>query len=229
MSEILQTVWRILTFRFTREDIDRLDNRYLTFGVIATWIVGMGRYWDNTRAEFLQHLGVGSVVYIFILALYLFLILWPLRPQNWSYKNLLIFISLTAPPAILYAIPIEMFMPLALAQSVNAIFLGIVAVWRVALLGRYLYVYCEMRGLGILVALLFPLTGLVSALAALNLEHAVFQVMAGINDNPESSADVAYQVLFVITLISWLLFPILAFLYVVEIARQRDKRKTLPS
>lgn len=221
MSEILRTVWRILTFRFTLEDIARLDNRYLAFGLIATWIVGMGRYWDNTRAEFLQHLGVGSVVYIFILALYLFLILWPLRPQNWSYKNLLIFISLTAPPAILYAIPIEMFMPLSVAQSVNAVFLGIVAVWRVALLGRYLYVYCEMRGLGIIVALLFPLTGLVSALAALNLEHAVFQIMAGINEDPASSADTAYRVLFVITMISWLLFPVLIILYIWEIIRQR--------
>ena len=54
---------RILTFRATLADFERLENRHLAVGLVAAWLVGMGRYWDNPRVGVLQHAGVGSVVY----------------------------------------------------------------------------------------------------------------------------------------------------------------------
>ena len=38
------------------------------------------------------------------LALIIWALLAPLRPRNWSYRNVLLFITLTAPPAVLYAV-----------------------------------------------------------------------------------------------------------------------------
>ena len=62
------------------------------------------------------------------------LIVAPLRPRNWSFVGVLIFVTLTSLPALLYAIPVEKFMSLETAQTANVIFLAIVASWRVALL-----------------------------------------------------------------------------------------------
>jgi hypothetical protein len=49
------------------------------------------------------------------------------------YERVLTFVTLTAPPALLYAIPVERFMALQDAQITNFWFLAIVALWRVAL------------------------------------------------------------------------------------------------
>jgi hypothetical protein len=105
-GNFLRTTFRILTLRF--KDNDLVFNRsHLIFGLLCVWIVGIGRYWENPRVGLLQHLGIGSVVYVFVLSGFLFLILWPMKPERWSYFHLLTFIALTSPPAILYAVPIE--------------------------------------------------------------------------------------------------------------------------
>src|SRR5215210_4198944 len=82
---IVATMFRLLAFRATREELINLTGKHLVLGLFCTWIVGIGRYWDNPRVNFLQHLGVGSVVYVFILSLFLWLIVWPLKPKDWSY------------------------------------------------------------------------------------------------------------------------------------------------
>jgi hypothetical protein len=56
-------------------------------------------------------------VYVFVLALVLWLFVAPLRPRHWSYRNVL-FIGLTAAPAFLYAIPVERMMSLDMAIRV---------------------------------------------------------------------------------------------------------------
>lgn len=87
----------------------------------------MGRSWDNPRVGLLQHLGVGSIVYVFVLAAWLWVINWPLRPERLGYRTLLTFITLTAAPAALYAIPIELYMPVTNASNLNIFFLSIVS------------------------------------------------------------------------------------------------------
>jgi len=59
-----QTALRLLFFRASQSELIQLGWRHLAIGVICTWLVGVGRYWDNPRAGLLQHLGVGSVIYI---------------------------------------------------------------------------------------------------------------------------------------------------------------------
>lgn len=106
----------------------------------------MGRYWDDPRAKPLQHLGLGSVIYILLLSLMLWLVIWPLRPKHWSYFNVLTFVSLTSPPAILYAIPVERLFSREVARSVNVWFLAAVATWRVTLLIFFLHRYAKLAG-----------------------------------------------------------------------------------
>jgi hypothetical protein len=120
--------------------------------------VGIGRYYDNERVGLLQHLGVGSVIYVLLLSLFLWLLVWPLQPRNWSYLRVAAFVSLVSPPAILYAIPVEYLFSVEVADSWNALFLGIVATWRVALLIFFLRRLAELKWLKVGIATLLPLS-----------------------------------------------------------------------
>lgn len=137
----------------------------------------------------------------------------PLKPNRWSYKNVLLFISLTSPPAILYAIPVEKYMTLESAQLANVWFLAIVAIWRVLLFLKYLRNSANLSGLCVLVSTLLPLTLIVALLTALNLEHVVFKIMAGLEEYEKSANDSAYLILMLITYFSVLASPVLLSLY----------------
>jgi len=213
-ESIPTTAGRLLTFRLSRQNFLDLGRRHFFFGLASTWIVGMGRYWDDPRAKLLQHLGLGSVIYIFVLSLIVWLVIWPLRPKEWSYKKVLIFVSLTAPPAILYAIPVERYFSLETARSVNAWFLAIVAAWRVAMLIFFLKRYAQLGVFQIVVAACLPLTLIVTTLSALNLERAVFDLMGGIREGAGTANDTAYAVLFALTYFSVILFVPLLLCYV---------------
>lgn len=221
--QIWRDQWRLLSFRrmeFSPEDF----RSYLLYGLTVTWLCGIGRYWDNPRAELWQHLGLGSLAYVVILAALLWLIAAPLNPRHWQYKNVLLFVTLTSLPALLYAIPVERFMPLALAQTVNVWFLAVVASWRVAMLAYFLNRVAQLSGLKIIVASLLPLTLIVTALSMLNLEHVVFNIMAGISDSDKTGNDAAYSILLIITTLSVLLSPILILIYVGLLLRARQER-----
>jgi hypothetical protein len=212
-QNILSTVIHLLTFRITREELLLLNYKHLGFGITSTWIVGIGRWWDDPGANLLQHLGIGSVVYIFLLPLLLWLVIWPLKPQNWSYRHVLTFVSLTSPPAILYAIPVERFTSLETARSLNVWFLAIVAAWRVALLFFYLSRHARLSAFPIAVAALLPITFIIVTLTVLNLERAVFDVMGGLRDGGTAN-DSAYGMLVALTVLSMLLFIPLVICYI---------------
>jgi hypothetical protein len=210
---ILSAVVRLLTFRITREEFLHFNHRHLAFGIACTWVVGVGRWWDDPGASLLQHLGIGSVVYIFILSALLWLVIWPLKPQNWSYRHVLTFVALTSPPAILYAIPVERLASLGTARTLNVWFLATVAAWRVALLFFYLGRHARLSAFPVAVAALLPITFVVVALTLLNLERAVFDVMGGLREGGTAN-DSSYGVLVTLTLLSMLLFVPLALCYV---------------
>jgi hypothetical protein len=223
-SNIFRTVARLLTFRLRQEEFLELGRKHLVFGLVCAWLAGVGRYWDDPGAQLLQRLGLGSVIYVFALSLFLWLLIWPLRPQNWSYRNVATFVSLVAPPAILYAIPVERWFTLSAATKINILFLAVVATWRVALLVFYLRRYASLEPTAVGIAALLPLTVIVVTLTALNLERAVFEVMAGIDSNP-TAKDGAYAVLFLLSAFSFLLFlPLLMGYVVLVIAAFRKKR-----
>ena len=85
MSDVIATAFRILSFRATHEQLMQLDRRHLVLGLLLTWLVGMGRWWEDPGAYLLQHLGIGSLAYVFVLSAYLWLILWPLAPRGHSF------------------------------------------------------------------------------------------------------------------------------------------------
>lgn len=223
MKELVAIVVRLLTFRLSKGGYEALGKRELVAGLTGTWIAGMGRYWDNPKAEFLQKLGLGSLIYIFVLAALLWLVVLPLRVPDWHYRRVLTFISLTSFPAILYAIPVEMWVGVQNAISINAVFLLIVAAWRVALLVDFLQKNTDLKGSEVTVVVLLPLTAIVTALSLLNLEHAVFNIMGGFRE--QTGHEGAYSTLLWITGISLVLFPLMFLMYSVSIWFRWKKRK----
>lgn len=204
---------RLLTFRRTSRALAEHPYAFLAFGLFCTWIAGIGRYWDNLRATLFQHLGLGSVVYVFVLAAILWLICLPLRPRHGSYLTFLTFVSLTSPPALLYAIPVERFTSMAQAQELNAWFLLVVALWRMALLYTFLRRVAGFPPVTIFIVGTFPLTLIVIVLAALNLEHVVFNLMAGIAPSQQTPNDFAFLVVFIIAFVSIYAGPLLGMFY----------------
>ena len=211
-----RTMGRLLIFRASQDELAQPGWPHLAVGLCCTLIVGIGRYWDNPRVGLVQALGLGSLVYVFVLALFLWLIIWPLRPRYWSYFRVLTFITLVSPPAILYAIPVQMVYGLDTANAINAWFLAIVASWRVALLFFFLRRLGEIGWLAITTATLLPLSFIVVGLTILNLDQVVFDMMSGIVD--KSPNDTSYAVLITLSWLSILLFIPLVILYLAMIA-----------
>lgn len=161
-----------------------------------------------------------------MLTTFLWLILWPLRPKNWSWERLLTFVTLASPPAALYAIPVEMFTTLETSQTLKATFLAIVAVWRVALLFWFLNRAADLPRYAVVIGSLLPLTLIVNTLTILNLDRVVFDFMSGVPPNQRSSADTAYAVLWLISTLSMIVSPGLLLGYVaLAIARFREARR----
>jgi len=220
LSTLLRDTFRLLTFQKPSAALHTHWQGFLLFGLMSTWLAGIGRYWDHPRAELWQLLGLGSLAYVLVLAALLWLLLWPLRPRNCSYRNLLMFICLTSPPALLYAIPVERFMTMDAAAQTNAIFLGVVASWRVALLTVFLRRVAGLDWFSLVIATLLPLALIVLALTLLNLEHVVFNLMGGIRAEDRSVHDVSYTVVVALTYFAFLASPILLLGYVIAIIRR---------
>jgi hypothetical protein len=223
----VRTLLRILTFRFSREEIDSFQTQHLQLGLVFTWLVGIGRYWDNPNANWLQHLGVGSLIYVVVLSALIWVIVLPLRKNEIRYFSVLTFVTLVAPPAILYAIPVERWVSLNMARDLNVNFLAVVATWRVLLLILFLWRYLQLNIAEVIFTTLLPLSGIITLLGALNLEHAVFDIMAGIDRNSGTPYDSAYVIVLTLMVLSWIALPISIIGYaacVIRAVRKRNAR-----
>jgi hypothetical protein len=224
VKELLFFNLRLLSFRTTRTEFDSFSNRHLQFGLFCTWLVGMGRWWDDPGARLVQHLGLGSVVYVFILSAIIWLLVLPLTPRNWSYKHVLTFVSLTSLPAALYAIPVERFVSLDAAITLNTLFLGVVALWRVSLFLFYLGRHGALHWFYQVIVGILPLCSIVFALAVLNLHRVVFNIMGGLREADRAAHDGEYGVLFMLAFLSYLsILPLLACYFGIIIHAQRSK------
>lgn len=227
MRDMLKTQLDFLLFRSVRISLSRDFRLWLAFVLVVTWIVGIGRYWDHPAAALWQYFGLGSVAYVFCLSALLFLIVWPLRPANWEFRGVLVFVGLTSLPAALYAVPVERFLDLDVAKAINAWFLAIVAAWRVALLLRYLHVSAGLGWIPVAIVTVLLLSGIVVTLSLLNLEHVVFDLMAGIREEDASANDVAYMIVVTLAFLSVYAFPVALLAYVAAIVhRQRAATNT---
>ncbi len=186
--------------------------KYLLYGLVITWVAGIGRYWDSADAAWWQSAGLGSVGYVFVLSAYLWLVILPLGADRWSYRNVLIFVTLTSLPAILYAIPVEKFMSMTDAQNTNLIFLGIVAAWRVAMLVSFLRIVAKLNWLVVIVATLGPLALIILTLIFFDSGRYLVMIMAGL-DQEQRSEDLANQAVVTLGFVSLYAAPILAVGY----------------
>lgn len=177
--EALKTSLRFAFFRITSQELKTLGWPHLTVGLLLVWLAGVGRHWDDAEAKILQSLGVGSLIYVFFLAAYLWLMIWPLRPRNWSYFQVLTAICFTAPPALLYAIPIERWLEIETSQIANLWALGIVALWRVALFVFFLVRSSQLNWWRALVGVLFSMSIIVCVLYLNNIAASIADGMAG--------------------------------------------------
>lgn len=221
---ITATVFKLLGFQLSREEMLQFKNKHFLIGLLGTWIVGMGRYWDDPKASLLQHMGLGSVIYIFLLAAFIWIIILPFRVNRWNYFTVLTFVSLTSFPAIFYAIPVERFTTMSTANSINVWFLAIVASWRLGLLFYFIKRYTRLSSFNIITLTLMPICVIITTLFALNLHGVVFQIMGGLEKAP-TPHDASYAVLMTLTLVSVLLVIPLLIAYGAGIAHQRDKEK----
>lgn len=220
---LIKTIARLLTFKLTKNEMLQFTWKHFAAGLIGTWAAGIGRYWDDEGASLLQHLGLGSVIYIFLLALFIWLILKPFFIENWSYFNILTFISLTSFPAIFYAIPVERFYPISVANTINVWFLAIVAAWRLVLLYFFLKRFTDLSTGNIVVVTLLPICLIITTLTILNLHRVVFDIMGG-RRNP-TPHDGAYDVLVFLTVVSAILVLPLLIAYGLEVSKRMRKHK----
>ncbi|MCU0238807.1 MAG: hypothetical protein MUC29_05140 [Pyrinomonadaceae bacterium] len=221
MLQVIKDSFNLLTFRITREAMLNFGWQHFVFGLFWTWLVGVGRYWDNPRVGILQHLGIGSVVYIFALSLFLWLIISPLKPKDWTYFRVLTFVSMCSPPAVLYSIPVEFYTDLPTANTINAWFLLIVSVWRVSLLVFYLKRFADLKWLPTIAATVLPLNLIIVGLTFFNLEKVVFNIMGGMDTS--SPNQTAYGVLILLTVASFFIFPAALAVYIVCITIAHKK------
>ena len=195
LTTLVADQFRLLTFRRPSAALAEHPTAYLVFGLLTAWAAGIGRYWDHPNATFLQYAGLGSVVYVPLLAFLLWAICRPLAPLGLPFRRVVGFVALTSLPAVLYAVPVERFLSASAARSANAIFLAVVAAWRVALLVVFMKRSAGLSNDCLIVGTLLPLALVVCALAGLNLEHAVFQFMARPGDRlPPTPNDLSYLV-----------------------------------
>jgi len=216
MKPVIATWSRLLAFSISKEEFLALNGRWLVFGLAATWVAGIGRHWDDPRGQFLQQTGIGSVIYVFCLSLLLWLIAKPLDPSRIRLPHLLTFVSLTSPPAFLYAIPLEKWMDLESSNTINFWFLILVSCWRIALLFQY-YRLCGLGMWHTILATALPLGIIVFTLTALNLQHAVFDIMGGIRESEQTPHDAAYGLLSMLSLLAVMLTPLLGLIWISDI------------
>ena len=218
---MFKTITRLLTFSLTGEDMLQLNRKHFIAGLIGTWVVGMGRYWDDKGASLVQHLGLGSLIYIFLLAGFIWLIVLPFKVDRWEYFTVVTFIGLTSFPAILYAIPVERFLSYRGANTLNVWFLAIVAIWRLCLLYYFLKCFTQLSIWNVLTITLMPVCLIISILTALNLHRVVFDIMSG--NTRHSPHDDSYLVLMILTIVSMILTLPLLIAYFYGIYKRHKK------
>lgn len=186
MKQVFRDTGRFLTFRCTAEDYERFGSRHFFLGFLTTWAVGIARNWDYPQAEPFAKAGLPSLAYIFLLSLLLFAFAWRVSYEPQNYWKFLTVVSMTAAPGLIYGIPVEMFLSTTGAQNANLVFLGIVALWRVALMVHFLFVAAGNTILTTMAVLLTPLSIMIVCLISTGRAGYIMDIMGGFRSDKAS-------------------------------------------
>ncbi|HEY3379781.1 MAG TPA: hypothetical protein VGL77_20085 [Armatimonadota bacterium] len=204
-KNVFRMTFDILTFRFTGEDCAGFNYRHLLFGLFTSWLVGIGRSWHNPRVAEFQHWGLGSLGVVLGIALLIYLIAWPLRPQRWSFFTVLTFVSLTALPGAVFAVPYA-------SGDVRALLLFILSVWRVGLLGVFICRYSGLKPFSRFLSVWLPCGVTLIGLTLLNLQRATFAIMGRELPTPDNAS---YELMILASLLSFWITVVLLLVYLV--------------
>lgn len=216
MTEI-RTIWKVLTFRATLEDLQRSGLRLMAVGLLITWIVGIGRWWDDPRVlPAFVRAGLGSVIYVFALSALLWFLSAPLlRGRLPSYFVFASFVAACSLPGLVYAVPIERMSGMEAASSYNLVALGFVSIYRLSLLWWF---YARVLGLGgsrAIVMTFLPVSAIALSLTMLGHGARVIDIMGGLRDSmSKTQMETAVST---IGCLSFALGPILLIAYLVQV------------
>lgn len=203
-------MWRTLTFRATAEEYEQATWHAYAVGLFFVWLAGVGRTWDDPDVYGLRKTGFGSLMYVAVLAGFILVFASPLARRKVKYHHVLLFVSMTALPALLYAIPVERWTTLAQAQVINLNFLLVVAAYRVALFLGFLGNCMKMPWFDMVLAAILPLMLIISIIAISGMGHVVLDVMGGLHGRDPGAQDLANSVVMTLTGISCIgFFPTL--------------------
>jgi hypothetical protein len=218
LASILLDFARFIFFKPPRSNVGADWRIYLAVGLVITWIVGVGRSWDDPEATIFDLSGIGSILYVFGLGLVIWLIGAPLRPERWTYRNVVLMVTMTALPGLIYAFPIERFVAAADARTVNMSFLAIVATWRMALFAAFLVRVAKLPPASAAVVTFLPPVLIIAPISAFGFLGAVLSGMGGVRDAAQQAQN---DLIVFAAMTSWTLLPILLIAWGVLIGRRR--------
>lgn len=221
----IKTIFRILTFRAKREELAQNPLAVLAIAIVITWLVGIGRWWDDPRElPFFVRLGAGSVIYVFGLSLVLWIISWPLVAQKPNYLLVAAFVASTSLPGLVYAVPMEQWTDLNTASGYNVAALAFVSLYRVSLLFWFFARILQMSKGVAAVATLLPLAAITLTLSLLGHGARIMDIMGGFRDRM-SKTDMEMWVA-MLGCLSWVVGPILLIIYLGVAARVALERRS---
>jgi hypothetical protein len=174
-------IWkRFLTFRSKEEDLYGTRWSLLILAVLGTWIAGIGRWVTDPDASLIQRTGIGSVAYILLLSMALYVVLWFVSTKKTRFFDVLAMVGMTAPPALVYAIPVERWFVAEVSAGLHGAALAFVSIYRVSLL-IFFVVRCQRYNVpGAMFGILFLLSSIIVYLFTSGKTGITFTGMGGI-------------------------------------------------
>jgi hypothetical protein len=225
MKEAFRQLWRVLTFRTTAEDVAKWCYWELGLGLICTWLVGIGRWWDDPRDLPLPvTLGLGSIAYVWIFTFVMWVLIHPIVDNPPTILQVLTFVCFVSPPAALYAIPVEHWTGMETAIQLNLAFLFIVAVYRVSLLIRFFVVAIKMSIGKALLTTFLPISIAIVSIAVMNMMIKIIEFMGGVREEASRRTSME-QFVVIIRDICVVAAPILILCYLWTLYREKLRRE----
>ena len=228
IPKALRTIFRTLTFRAKREELKENVAARLVTALVITWIVGIGRWWDDPRdLPFFVRMGVGSVLYVFGMAAILWATFAPLVSERLGAHHFVAFVASTSLPGLVYAVPIERWTDMDTAATYNVFALLFVSVYRVSLLIWFCLRINKLNWTESMVVTFLPISVIAFSLTALGHAASVMDIMGGLRDRM-SKSDME-MIVGLIGCLSVVCGPVLLLIYIAMAGQVRYMRKKLDS